>query len=126
MNEQRLTILGELERAIMDVVWTRRNVTVRDVVDALKTSRHPAYTTVMTVMNRLVEKGMLRRRPDGQSYRYGAPSSKQEFLEKSSRQVVEAFVKHYGDLAIAQFIDVLDEVDPQKLAAFRKRLRKSS
>lgn len=116
-------MLGDLERAIMEVAWARPLVTVRDVVEALRRSPAPAYTTVMTVMNRLVEKGLLRRKPDGQSFRYAPVRTKQGFLHASSRQVVATFVRQYGDVAIAQFIDVLDDVDPQRLAALRRKLR---
>ncbi|MBI4092994.1 MAG: BlaI/MecI/CopY family transcriptional regulator [Candidatus Kerfeldbacteria bacterium] len=126
MFDQRLPILGELERAIMDVTWSRNSVTVREVVEALAATRAPAYTTVMTVMNRLVEKGVLRRKPEGQSYRYTATKSKKEFLERSSRQAVAKFVRYFGDVAIAQFIDVLDDVDPKKLAELRRQLREGA
>lgn len=119
-------MLGELERAIMEVAWSRQFVTVRDVVEALRRSPAPAYTTVMTVMNRLVEKGMLRRRADGQSFRYAAAQSKEHFLQQSSRRVVETFVRHYGHVAITQFIDALDDVDPQRLAALRRKFRHGS
>lgn len=125
MTDQRLPILGDLERAIMDAVWECGTATVREVVDVLQSARAPAYTTVMTVMNRLVDKGLLRRKPEGQSYRYTASKSKQEYLERSSRQAVTRFVKYFGDVAIAQFIDVLDEVDPDKLAALRRKHRGS-
>jgi predicted transcriptional regulator len=57
MHESRLTMLGDLERAVMDVAWSRPHVTVREVVSLLPAGRKPAYTTVMTVMNRLVDKG---------------------------------------------------------------------
>ncbi len=121
--EQRFAIFGDLERDIMEVVWTRRSATVRDVLTALRASRSCAYTTVMTVMNRLVEKGILRRKPEGQSYRYTAAATKEVFLDRSSRQVVETFVRQFGDLALAHFVDVIDDVSPAKLAALRRKFR---
>lgn len=109
----------------MDFAWSHDAVTVRDVVDALQSSRRSAYTTIMTVMNRLVDKGMLRRRPDQQSYRYSAAATKEAYLERTSRQAVSRFVEYFGDAAIAQFIDVLDDVDPKKVAELRRKLRRS-
>lgn len=123
MSEQRFAILGDLERAIMDVVWTQGEVTVRGVLGALQRSRSSAYTTIMTVMNRLVEKGMLRRLHDDASYTYRAVVSKNEFLHRSSQQIIRRFVRDYGDVAIAHFVDVIDDVDPKKLAALRRRLQ---
>ncbi len=125
MNASRPAILGDLERAIMDVVWSSAPVTVREVVSRVR-PRASAYTTVMTVMNRLVDKGILRRRPDGQSFRYSATKSKGAFLTQCSRDIVNSFVRCYGDVAIAQFIDVLDDVDPKKIAALKAKLRKGA
>jgi len=121
----RLPISGELERAIMDVVWLRQSVTVREMVEALNASRDCAYTTVMTVMNRLVEKGLLRRKSEQQSYRYSATTTKREFLASSSREVIDQFVKYFGSAAIAQFIDVLDDADPKRIAELRKKFKKA-
>lgn len=126
MHESRIAFLGDLERAIMEVVWAHPRVTVREVVGRLSGSRVPAYTTVMTVMNRLVEKNILRRTPDGQSFRYAAVKSKTQYVASCSRDVVNTFVRCYGDVALAQFIDVLDDVDPKKVIALKQSLRKRS
>jgi len=62
-------IFGELELAILNVFQKNGSTcTVRDVVQAL--GREDKYTTIMTVMNRLVAKGELHREREGQSYRY--------------------------------------------------------
>lgn len=124
MSDARLPLLGDLEHAIMDVVWSRSELSVREVLEALRLDRRPAYTTVMTVMNRLVQKGMLKRKSDGQSFHYSPATTKAAYLERTSRQVVSRFIKAFGDVAIAQFIDVLDDVDPKKLAALRRQLRR--
>jgi len=100
-------MLGDLERAVMDVAWARPHVTVREVVSALVAGRKPAYTTVMTVMNRLVEKGILKRRQNGQSYRYAATMTRCEFLKACSREVVDTLVRCYGTAAIAPLTDAI-------------------
>jgi predicted transcriptional regulator len=123
---ESLHMLGDLERGIMGVVWAHPRVTVRQVVENLRPSRRPAYTTVMTVMNRLVEKGILRRKPDGQIFQYSASKSKCEFLAQCSRDVVNTFVKCYGDVAIAQFMDAIEDVDPKKIAALHKKLHRTT
>jgi len=62
--------LGELERAVMEVLWDRgAPAVVRDVADALA-GRELAYTTVMTVLDRLAKKGFVRRQRDGRAWRY--------------------------------------------------------
>lgn len=62
---------GELEAAVMDVLWRREApATVREVLDELTASRALAYTTVMTVMDNLHRKGALQREMAGRAWRY--------------------------------------------------------
>jgi predicted transcriptional regulator len=61
--------ISELERRVMDVLWQEpaRELTGRDVADALP---NYAYTTVSTVLDRLVHKGLVRRRMEGRTIRF--------------------------------------------------------
>ncbi|MEU1311843.1 BlaI/MecI/CopY family transcriptional regulator [Streptomyces cinnamoneus] len=69
--------LGELEDAVMTRVWEwNRPVTVREVLEDLQQERSIAYTTVMTVMDNLYQKGWLRREAEGRAYRYEAVSNR--------------------------------------------------
>src|SRR4051794_34682914 len=65
-------LLGELELAIMRIVWARGTVTVREVLDALTPTRPLAYTTVMTIMSRLADKELLTTLKQGKTYQYRA------------------------------------------------------
>ncbi|HEX4815560.1 MAG TPA: BlaI/MecI/CopY family transcriptional regulator [Nonomuraea sp.] len=74
--------LGELERSIMDVSWSAGGrLTVRDVVNRLS-DRKLAYSTVMTVMNRLVRKGFLvrERDGDGRAWRYRPAAAREAYV----------------------------------------------
>ena len=84
-------VLGRPEFQIMKVVWDRGRVTVRDVYETLLARRHVAYTTVMTMMNILEQKGFLRKTPGGdRAYDYEPAKSRKigmramvnEFLER--------------------------------------------
>ncbi|MDX5564795.1 BlaI/MecI/CopY family transcriptional regulator [Streptomyces sp. ID05-04B] len=69
--------LGELEDAVMTRVWKwNRPVTVREVLEDLQQERPIAYTTVMTVLGNLHQKGLVRRQPEGRAYRYEAVSTR--------------------------------------------------
>lgn len=71
-------IFGELELAILNVFQKNGSTcTVRDVLQAL--GREDKYTTIMTVMNRLVAKGELHREREGQSYRYSLQAKKERY-----------------------------------------------
>lgn len=105
----------------MDVLWGRTNATVRDVVERLRAKRHCAYTTVMTVMNRLVEKGILRRRSQGASYLYASTAPREAYMARASRQVIDDLIRSYGSVAIVQFLDRLDISDPDLLRRLQQR-----
>ena len=71
--------MGELERAVMDELWSVDDdgwLTVREVHERLARSRDIAYTTVMTVMDRLSKKSLVRQQRDGRAYRYQAAASR--------------------------------------------------
>ncbi|MDQ3342954.1 MAG: BlaI/MecI/CopY family transcriptional regulator [Actinomycetota bacterium] len=80
--------LGSLEAKIMHVVWQEGDVflSVRDVLGRL--DEDLAYTTVMTVMNRLYEKGLLRRRRDGRAWLYRPAMTREAFAAATMSEVL--------------------------------------
>ncbi len=110
-------IFGELEAQIMDVIWTLDEPSVSDVCAQLGKDHN--YKTVMTVMNRLVEKQVLVRRRVGRAYRYAPRDSREDFLARVSQTVVEGLLEDFGELAIAQFVSAVDRIDPDQLAELR-------
>jgi predicted transcriptional regulator len=72
--------LGDLERAIMDVLWeTDAPLTVREVSARLP-DRNLAHTTVMTVLDRLAKKGFARRQRDGRAWRYCPAATRETYV----------------------------------------------
>ena len=117
-------LLGELELAIMRVAWSRKIVTVRDVLDILKKKRPLAYTTVMTVMGRLADKGLLIAEKEGKTYRYRAAYTKEEFEAQTAGRVVQSLIDDFGgETAINQFVKQLSESDPERLARLAELAR---
>jgi len=108
--------LGELQLDIMEVVWAHDQVAVRDVLGVLQTQRPLAYTTVMTVMTRLAEQGMLTRERRGKADYYRAACTREELRARISGDIVNGLVADFGDVALAQFVDALERVDAQGLA----------
>lgn len=117
-------ILGHLEARIMDAVWNLEQPTVQDVCDRLGSRAN--YRTVMTVMNRLVKKGLLRRYKEGRAFRYVPSETREAFLESVSQQVVRGLLDDFGELALAQFVDVLDEIPAEQIEALRELIQKRS
>ncbi len=115
--------LGSLEAQVMDRVWSRGTATVRDIVEDLARTRQLAYTTVMTIMTRLHEKGLLRRTRDGKTYVYRPALSRAQFRARLSRDIVRGLVAEFGDVALAQFLAALDEVDERHKRALERLAR---
>jgi predicted transcriptional regulator len=116
--------LGSLEEEIMQIIWQEKNVSVRFVFEKLKKKRDIAYTTVMTIMSRLHAKGILNRKPqENGAYVYAPTQSKEKFLKKISETVIKNLLNNYGDVAVAQFIDILENSHYNSVE-LRKKLRK--
>lgn len=112
--------LGSLEAQIMRVLWERPDLPVRDVVEALPGRRVRAYTTVMTVMNRLTEKRLLKRRSEGRAYVYMPTVSEEEFVEQLTRSMVRSLINDFGDVAVANFVGELRDSDPGEFQRLRE------
>ncbi|MBI5728605.1 MAG: BlaI/MecI/CopY family transcriptional regulator [Candidatus Magasanikbacteria bacterium] len=118
-------LLGDLEREIMRVVWKHHEgmVTIQEVIDGLAT-RGLAYTTVMTIMNRLTEKGILVRDNRHEPHRYAARHSEQEFFRSVAGTMFDRIQKEFGSLAIASFVEEAEKVSRKGLRKLRKLQKK--
>jgi predicted transcriptional regulator len=105
--EAAVSQLGPLEGRIMRLVWEGK---VQDpfVVRTVQVLIRPlAYTTVMTTLNRLADKGILSTKSVSgrRAHQYRAVMGPSEFLARGSRRDVEAIVRRYGELALVAFAD---------------------
>lgn len=112
--------LGELEQDIMDIVWPHSSITVRAVFELLSRQRAIAYTTVMTTMDRLTKKGILKRTKLGKAYTYRPAQTEQALCLGTTQAMIDMLVRRYGDLAIAQFVDTVDQIDAKKFAELKR------
>jgi predicted transcriptional regulator len=82
---------GDLESAIMDVMWAAdRPFAVREVRERLSYPRPVAYTTVMTVMDILYRKGVLRREKNGRAWRYWPAEAREEHDARLMAEVLRS------------------------------------
>jgi predicted transcriptional regulator len=79
--------LGELERKVMELLWSSPSgpLTVREVALELP---HRAYTTVQTVLDRLTRKGMVERTKDGRAHRYAATAPRDVYTAELMREAL--------------------------------------
>ncbi|MDE0802978.1 MAG: BlaI/MecI/CopY family transcriptional regulator [Acidimicrobiales bacterium] len=105
--------MGELEAAVMEALWSAEDgLTPREVHD--RVADDLGYTTVMTVVTRLWDKGLLRREPEGRSFRYRPTTTA---ADHHSDRMRAALAKAADRSAVlASFVSQLDESDRSLLA----------
>jgi BlaI family transcriptional regulator, penicillinase repressor len=116
-------VLHELEAEIMNHVWSGPGEqTVRDVMEALNRTAKPprAYTTYMTVMRRLNDKGLLDRTRSGRRDTYVATLTLEEYEHQRAHAEVRQLVDQFGDVALVQFARSLSGLDPARRRALRR------
>lgn len=117
-NRARLA-MGELEAAVMEVMWERGGwLTAGEVQEVLPAERPLAYTTVMTILVRLWQKGRLTRQRDGRAYAYRAVQTKAEFAAARMGEVLIGV----GDrsAALNHFLSALEPADRAQLRRLLK------
>lgn len=112
-------VLGPLEAEIMEVVWDSGEVTVRDVHQALGDSRPLAYTTVMTTLGRLADKGLVKRIEAQPAHHYTALVSREQYARSTVKSVVDWLVSHFPDPAVAYFVDRVEKEDDRVIERLR-------
>ena len=111
--------LGELENEVMTRLWQwNRPVTVREVLEDLLQERELAYTTVMTVMDKLFQKGWLRREQDGRAFRYEPVSSREAY---TAALMNDAWAT--SDNPAAALVHFFGMMSPEQQEALRDALR---
>lgn len=120
-------LLGELEAPIMRLLWARGSASVREILDALNgDGRSLAYTTVLTVMGRLAEKGYLSRQRRGKMHVYAPTATQEGFLRQAAAKRVQALVADFGDMAIAQFLAEVADLSPERRRQLRRMAAEDS
>ncbi|QFU89764.1 BlaI/MecI/CopY family transcriptional regulator [Amycolatopsis sp. YIM 10] len=118
--------LGELEAAVMDVLWQAdQPIKVRDVLDRLSADRQLAYTTVMTVLDNLHRKNWVDRELHGKAYHYEPAFTREEAAARALREVLDSAGS--SSAVLMHFAASVSEEESEALrAALRKRKRRQS
>ena len=134
MKIKRLNVNGEglnrffgpLEAKIMDILWTSDGSSIKEVQTILNQETSISVNTVMTVMNRLLEKGHLTKVTTGIGRPHVAKfrplQSKEQFLSEQTKVVSQGLIQEFGSLVVNHMIDALDDVDPEVIARLEHKL----
>ena len=116
-----LRLIGPLEGRIMREVWLGRMACPFFVRDMLARMPELAYTTVMTTLNRLADKGLLQRGVTStqRAYPYRPTGTPEDFLRQTGQAEVDQLIARFGDAALAAFTARMDSLSPLQ----RRRLQ---
>lgn len=113
--------LGSLQSQTLGILSRRGPSTVRELVDAFPERDRPAYTTVMTILVKLHEKGLTTRIKDGKGYVYEALYTPAELRDRMAEHLVRELVGDFGDVALAHFASALSVPDRRRLEKLRRK-----
>lgn len=116
--------LFDLEADIMELAWDCGQVSVSDVHEALEADREIAYTTVMTTMGRLHEKGLLVRERDGRRYLYTPAMTRDAFLQEMAAEVFDSLEQAGMDSVASLLVHRVQSADDEELARLEALIRK--
>jgi predicted transcriptional regulator len=118
-------VLGDLEARVLRAVWELGAPAPARAVHERVAEEHPvAPLTVITVLNKLVDKRVLERHKEQDLYHYSARMTEAEFVAHASRRVVEGILSFQPEAVAASMVDVLAERDPQQLAELARLIRR--
>lgn len=113
--------LGSLQSQTLGILSRRGPSTVREVVDSFPERDRPAYTTVMTVLVKLHEKGLTKRAKNGKGFVYEALYTPEELRDRMAEHLVRELVDDFGDVALAHFASALSATDRRRLEKLRRK-----
>jgi predicted transcriptional regulator len=115
--------LGSLERGVMQLVWAKREISVRDA--CAEFGDGVAYTTLMTTMDRLYKKGLLTRRKAGRAFLYSAAASRAEIEGAVATELVHSLLQRDGEPlpVLSSLVNAVSDRDRALLAELERLIR---
>jgi predicted transcriptional regulator len=120
-----LNFRGDLQGEVMDAVWEMGEAKVDDVRDRQPRRRRSAYTTIQTVMNRLVERGLLTRDRRGKAYVYRASFDESDYLARSIGERLAEASPEARRAALVHLVDGLAPGELDEIARYANRIKRA-
>lgn len=115
-------VLGELQTAVMEILWQTSPLSVTEVEHKLQKKREIAHTTVSTTLDRMHQKGFLVREKQGKAFVYSPRYSKEEFERGVAQEVLSALLSQFAEPALSAFVELVSE-DGEKLDQLEDLIR---
>ncbi|PIR59409.1 MAG: CopY family transcriptional regulator [Candidatus Pacebacteria bacterium CG10_big_fil_rev_8_21_14_0_10_56_10] len=103
---------GSLEQLVLNTLWEGRRLSCGQVRQSLgrRHRKRLAYTTVLTVLDRLYKKGAVDRHKEGRKFVYRPAASRRSYVKSLIQGTVRGLVHRYGQEAVVAFIEEADEL----------------
>lgn len=124
MARKKSTILTDAELRLMDIIWTRGSANTSEVLKDLPGDSQLAYTTVLTTLRILEEKGYLTHTKDGKSFVYEPAIDRASVRRNALRHLVSRFFQNSPELLVSNLI-ADEQLTPKHLQRLRKLIEES-
>jgi BlaI family transcriptional regulator, penicillinase repressor len=116
--------LTDGEHRIMEVIWARGSATVAEVAEALAGEDGAAYTTILTMMRIMREKGYLRCRKEGRAHVFSPRVDRDAAAKKAVRHLLgKFFAGSPGELVLSFLRD--EDLSVEEIEELKKRIRET-
>lgn len=115
LESMQIPVLGELETAVLEFIWSHGAAEVKDVHRELGTARNITLNTIQSTLERLHRKRLLARERIGHAYRYAALVSRNEFRARAVAGLAGTLRGAEGAGVIAAFVDLAARADKKNL-----------
>jgi predicted transcriptional regulator len=115
---------GDLQAEVMAAVWRLGEATVEQVRELQPVERRSAYTTIQTVLNRLVDRGFLSRTKDGRRFVYRARADQIDYLTRAIGDRLGTASPEARRSVLMNMVDELEPEDLDELARYANRIRR--
>ncbi len=124
MARKKSAHLTDAELRLMDVLWEKGDATVSDVADALPQNPALAYSTVLTTLRILENKGFVRHTKDGRAFVYHPVVGREQARESAVTHLVRRFFEDSPELLMLNLLDKT-KVDASELRRLRKKIEEA-
>jgi len=108
-------LFGEIESEVMNLLWEKGRLKGKDVHEALRKKKETALTTILTVLDRLAEKGFVRKDRDAGPTIYSPLVSRQKFEARVTSELIRGAYELSPDFAISAFSDIFSKMKSDEL-----------
>ncbi|TLS50020.1 BlaI/MecI/CopY family transcriptional regulator [Paenibacillus antri] len=127
IREEGLNVFfGPLEAKIMELLWKKGEYSAKEMQFVLSEENPISFNAVMTVMNRLVEKGYLKKEKKGTGRDrvsvFSPVQEKEQFISDQTKTITHGLVSEFGEYVVTHMLDALEQADPELIAKLEEKL----